>query len=75
MDWYYMRKKVMTIQIVSEFYMLTDKSDNFSATEEFVDRRVQDFEYLESFVSSVSLASFLGRTFSWSCLHREKQYF
>lgn len=49
MDWYYMRKKVIATHVLSELYMLTDKSPGFSSTEEFVDRRLEDFAELEKF--------------------------
>jgi rpsU-divergently transcribed protein len=53
MDWYYQRQKVMTIHILAELYMLTDKSVNFTATQEFVDRRVADFREFEKFSNYV----------------------
>lgn len=49
MDWYYQRHKILLIQFLSELYMLTDKSDNFEATHEFVDRRFEDFETFDSY--------------------------
>jgi len=47
----------MMIHILSELYMLTDKSQNFSATHEFVDRRVEDFREFEKFSKYVSFIS------------------
>jgi ubiquinone biosynthesis protein COQ9 len=55
MDWYFQRKKVMTIHVLAELYMLTDKSPNFQATNEFIDRRIDDFREIEKFSSYVSL--------------------
>lgn len=55
MDWYYQRQKVMTIQVLAELYMLTDKSPNFVATQEFVERRIGDFRDLEKYSKYVSL--------------------
>lgn len=48
-----MRKKVVMTHVLSELYMLTDKSPNFRATEEFVDRRLEDFEEVEQFTQYV----------------------
>ena len=41
----------MTIHVLAELYMLTDKSPNFTATHEFVDRRIADFREFEKFTA------------------------
>ena len=40
--------------VFSELYMITDKSNKFQATEEFVDRRMEDFYELDSFCSYIT---------------------
>lgn len=39
----------MTIHALAELYMLTDKSPDFIATQEFIDRRIADFREFEKF--------------------------
>ena len=45
----------MTIQVLAELYMMTDKNENFVPTHEFVDRRIEDFREFEKFSKYVSL--------------------
>ena len=45
--------------VFSELYMITDKSKDFQATEEFVDRRMEDFYGIESFSSYVKKSIFI----------------
>ncbi len=48
----------MLIHLLSELYMLTDKSHQFEATSDFVDRRISDFREFEKY--SKYLSGFLG---------------
>lgn len=43
-SWYSKRASLAGIYASSELYMTTDNSENFIATEEFVDRRLEDLQ-------------------------------
>jgi len=42
MDWYAERAKILGIFVSSEIFMLTDRSQDFKETMDFVDRRIEN---------------------------------
>jgi hypothetical protein len=55
----------MAIQVLAELYMLTDKSQGYLPTHEFVERRVEDFREFEKFSKYVS-TQLRGLIHRWS---------
>lgn len=57
-SWYTKRASLAAVYASSELFMTTDTSKNFSATEEFMDRSLEDIQKVGSTISG--LAQFLG---------------
>ncbi len=53
-SWYTKRASLATVYATSEMFMATDTSDDFSATEEFLDRRLKDAQILGGTVGGFS---------------------
>ena len=52
-SWYTKRASLAAIYASSELFMTTDKSNNFTATEEFLERRLEDVQKAGGFTSYV----------------------
>lgn len=52
-SWYTKRASLATIYSASEVFMTTDKSANFEATKEFLDRRLEDVKEVGTVVGGL----------------------
>lgn len=57
-SWYTKRASLAAVYASSELFMTTDKSSNFAATEEFLDRRLKDVQKVGGAVGGFS--SYVG---------------
>jgi len=51
--WYTKRASLSSIYASSELFMTTDKSKDFAATEEFVDRRLEDVQKIGTIIGGM----------------------
>lgn len=65
--WYTKRASLAAIYSASEVFMTTDKSPNFEATEEFLDRRLDDAKEVGSVVGGLGkyVGFWAGSALSW----------
>ena len=66
-SWYTKRASLATVYSTTDLFMTTDKSPNFEATEEFLDRRLEDVRDVGGVVGGLGeyVSFWAGSAVSW----------